>query len=88
MNVIQSSAGKLEAAAKQFLVTSMSGENKPPYNLIDYHEVIYDIYRCAPQILSGIAAYLIGELLVKSVGDYFTCLFLSVFFYLICGMVY
>lgn len=65
MNVIQNSAGKLEAAVKQFLVTSMSGENKPPYNLIDYHEVIYDIYRCAPQILSGIAAYLIGELLVS-----------------------
>ncbi|XP_016903052.2 sister chromatid cohesion protein PDS5 homolog A isoform X1 [Cucumis melo] len=63
MNVIQNSAGKLEAAVKQFLVTSMSGENKPPYNLVDYHEVIYDIYRCAPQILSGIAAYLIGELL-------------------------
>ncbi|KAG6583667.1 Sister chromatid cohesion protein PDS5-like B, partial [Cucurbita argyrosperma subsp. sororia] len=82
MNVIQSSAGKLEAAVKQFLVTSMSGENKPPYNLIDYHEVIYDIYRCAPQILSGIAAYLIGELLtdqldtrlkaVTLVGDLFS----------------
>lgn len=69
MNVIQNSAEKLEAAVKQFIVTSMSGENKPPYNLIDYHEVIYDIYCCAPQILSGIAAYLIGELLVKSVGD-------------------
>lgn len=64
MNVIQNSAGQLEAAVKQFLVTSMSGDNKPPYNLIDYHEVIYDIYRCAPQILSGIAPYLIGELLV------------------------
>lgn len=82
MNVIQNSAGKLEAAVKQFLVTSMSGENKPPYNLIDYHEVIYDIYRCAPQILSGIAAYLIGELLtdqldtrlkaVGLVGDLFS----------------
>ncbi|XP_022967040.1 sister chromatid cohesion protein PDS5 homolog A-like isoform X1 [Cucurbita maxima] len=75
MNVIQNSAEKLEAAVKQFIVTSMSGENKPPYNLIDYHEVIYDIYCCAPQILSGIAAYLIGELLtdqldtrVKAVG--------------------
>ncbi|XP_038893526.1 sister chromatid cohesion protein PDS5 homolog B isoform X2 [Benincasa hispida] len=82
MNVIQNSAGKLEAAVKQFLVTSMSGENKPPYNQIDYHEVIYDIYRCAPQILSGIAAYLIGELLtdqldtrlkaVGLVGDLFS----------------
>ncbi|XP_022142523.1 sister chromatid cohesion protein PDS5 homolog A isoform X2 [Momordica charantia] len=82
MNVIQNSAGQLEAAVKQFLVTSMSGDNKPPYNLIDYHEVIYDIYRCAPQILSGIAPYLIGELLtdeldtrlkaVGLVGDLFS----------------
>ncbi|XP_048323371.1 sister chromatid cohesion protein PDS5 homolog A [Ziziphus jujuba] len=62
MNVIEQCAGKLEAGIKQFLVSSMSGDSKSNYQ-IDYHEVIYDVYRCAPQILSGVVPYLTGELL-------------------------
>lgn len=31
---------------------------------MDYHEIIYDVYHCAPQILSGVVPYLTGELLV------------------------
>ncbi|XP_031270403.1 sister chromatid cohesion protein PDS5 homolog A-like [Pistacia vera] len=81
MNVIKQCAGKLEAGIKQFLVSSMSGDSRPENSQIDYHEVIYDIYRCAPQILSGVVPYLTGELLteqldtrlkaVQLVGDLF-----------------
>lgn len=64
MNVIERCAGKLETHLKQFLISSMSGDSRSPKCHIDYYEVIYDIYRCAPQILSGVVPYLTGELLV------------------------
>lgn len=64
MNVIEQCAGKLEAGIKQFLVSLMSGDSRPGHSHIDYHEVIYDVYRCSPQILSGVVPYLTGELLV------------------------
>ena len=57
MNVIESCSVKLEAGIKQFLVSSISGDTKP-LNQIDYHEVIYDIYQFAPEILSGVIPYL------------------------------
>lgn len=66
MNVIEQCAGKLEPAMKQFLLSSISGENRSLSNQIDYREVIFDIYCCAPQILSGIIPYLTGELLVTA----------------------
>ncbi|XP_038690339.1 sister chromatid cohesion protein PDS5 homolog A-like isoform X1 [Tripterygium wilfordii] len=81
MNIIENCAGKLEVGIKQFLISSMSGD-RPVDSQIDYHEVIYDIYRCAPQILVGVVPYLTGELLtdqldtrlngVRLVGDLFT----------------
>ncbi|XWS18109.1 hypothetical protein CRYUN_Cryun32bG0013400 [Craigia yunnanensis] len=81
MNVIEQCSGKLEAGIKQFLISMMSRDNQLVNNEIDYHEVIYDIYHCAPQILSGVIPYLTGELLtdqldtrlraVKLVGDLF-----------------
>ena len=64
MNVIEHCAAKLEPGIKQFLVSSISGDNRSMNSEIDYHEVIYDIYGCAPQILSGVIPYLTGELLV------------------------
>lgn len=64
MNVIQHCSGKLEPGIRQFLISSMSGDNRSSNNQIDYQEVIYDIYRCAPQVLSGVVPYLTGELLV------------------------
>ncbi|KAJ6380523.1 hypothetical protein OIU77_029422 [Salix suchowensis] len=63
LNVIEHCAGKLEAGIKQFLISSMSKDSRLANCKIDYHEVIYDIYRCAPQILSGAIPYLTGELL-------------------------
>ncbi|KAK9156348.1 hypothetical protein Sjap_003828 [Stephania japonica] len=81
MNVIEQCAGKLEPYVKQFLISSMSGDNSSLNSQVDYHEVIYDIYCCAPQILSGVIPYLTGELLtdqlhtrlkaVKLLGDLF-----------------
>ncbi|XP_047317531.1 sister chromatid cohesion protein PDS5 homolog A-like isoform X2 [Impatiens glandulifera] len=81
MNVIEQCSGKLEPYIKQFLISSISGDNKSSDCQIDYHEIIYDIYHCAPQILSGVVPYLTGELLtdqlatrlkaVRLVGDLF-----------------
>lgn len=66
MNVIEKCAGKLEAGIKQFLISTMSGDSKSVKYQIDCHEVIYDVYHCAPQILTGVAPYLTGELLVST----------------------
>ncbi|XP_077237607.1 sister chromatid cohesion protein PDS5 homolog A-like isoform X2 [Tasmannia lanceolata] len=81
MNVIQHCAGKLEPCIKQFLISSMSGDNSSLNTQLNYHDVIYDLYQCAPQILSGIIPYITGELLtdqldirlkeVKLLGDLF-----------------
>ncbi|XP_016550308.1 sister chromatid cohesion protein PDS5 homolog A isoform X2 [Capsicum annuum] len=81
MKVIEQCSGKLEPSIKEFLVTSISGDSSPTTFEIDYHEVIYDIYRCAPQILLGVVPYITGELLtdqldvrlkaVHLVGDLF-----------------
>ncbi|KAL9237009.1 hypothetical protein vseg_011602 [Gypsophila vaccaria] len=62
MNVIRSCAAKLEPVVKQFLISSMS-EDGPSNCHIDYHGVIYDLYCCSPEILSGVIPYLTGELL-------------------------
>lgn len=64
MKVIEQCAPKVESDIKQFLISSMSGDSRYSSSQIDYHEVIYDLYRCAPQALSGVAPYLTGELLV------------------------
>ncbi|KAL3850966.1 hypothetical protein ACJIZ3_012848 [Penstemon smallii] len=63
MNVIEHCAEKLEPGIKQLVVSSMSGESSSLKPEINYHNVLYDIYRCSPQILSGVVPYLTGELL-------------------------
>ncbi|XP_008805490.2 sister chromatid cohesion protein PDS5 homolog A isoform X2 [Phoenix dactylifera] len=63
MNVIEHCARKLEPCIMQFLVSSLSGDNSYLNKSLDHHEVIYDIYQCAPQILTGITPYITGELL-------------------------
>ncbi|XP_024988327.1 sister chromatid cohesion protein PDS5 homolog B-like isoform X2 [Cynara cardunculus var. scolymus] len=82
MNVIGQCAGKLEPGIKQFILSSMSGDSSPSNPQIDYHEVIYDIYQCAPHALSRIVSYLTQELqtdnvelrlkAVRLVGDLFS----------------
>lgn len=64
MNIIEQCAVKLEAGIKRFLISSISGDSQLVNSHIDYHEVIYDIYHCAPQMLFGVVPYLKGELLV------------------------
>ncbi|XP_071725151.1 sister chromatid cohesion protein PDS5 homolog A-like, partial [Rutidosis leptorrhynchoides] len=66
MNVIEQCAETLKAEIKQFLITSMSGESKSANSDIDYHKVIYNIYCCAPHILTGVVPYITGELSVFS----------------------
>lgn len=64
MDVIKRTAEKLESEVKQFLISSISGVGKSSDNNLDYHEVIYDIYHCAPNILLGVIPYLTVELSV------------------------
>ncbi|KAI4365017.1 hypothetical protein MLD38_021039 [Melastoma candidum] len=83
LKVMESCAEKLEPWVKQFLVSSMSEDGESTVaQKIDYHEVIYDFYQSAPQILIGIIPYLTGELLsdqletrlraVRLIGDLFS----------------
>ncbi|KAK4802635.1 hypothetical protein SAY86_000838 [Trapa natans] len=82
MNVIESCSAKLEPVIKEFLISSISGDIEPSNEQIDYHEVIYDLYKSAPQLLFGVISYLTGELLtdhldarlkaVRLVGDLFS----------------
>ena len=69
MNVIQQCVGKLEPSIKQFLLSLMSGDSELVNNQVQYHGVIYDLYCCAPQIVSGVLPYITGELLV--ICDFF-----------------
>ncbi|CAL9087272.1 unnamed protein product [Musa acuminata var. zebrina] len=63
MNVIEHCADKLGPCIVQLLVSSLSDDNSYLDRSLDHHEVIYDIYQCAPQILTGIIPYITGELL-------------------------
>ncbi|KAK4398821.1 Sister chromatid cohesion protein PDS5 [Sesamum angolense] len=63
MSVVEHCSRKLEPGIKQFLVSSMSGDGSALKHEINYHGVLYNIYCCAPQILSGVVPYLTGELL-------------------------
>ncbi|EPS67178.1 hypothetical protein M569_07597, partial [Genlisea aurea] len=62
-NVIRKCAAKLEPSIKQFLVSSISGDRKTPQHGISYHGVLYNVYCCAPQVVSEVVPYLTGELL-------------------------
>ncbi|KAK7331159.1 hypothetical protein VNO77_25376 [Canavalia gladiata] len=63
MNAIKQCIGKLEPSIKQFLLLLVSRDSKPVNSQVQYHEVIYDLYCCAPQILSGVLPYITEELL-------------------------
>ncbi|XP_020090102.1 sister chromatid cohesion protein PDS5 homolog A isoform X1 [Ananas comosus] len=63
MNVIERCAGKLEPFIKQFLISSLSGDSGYLSDSVDHHEVIFDVYQCAPQMLTKIVPYITGELL-------------------------
>ncbi|XP_071707442.1 sister chromatid cohesion protein PDS5 homolog A-like [Rutidosis leptorrhynchoides] len=81
MKVIGQCSEIIEPSIKKFVISSMSEDESSSIHQIDSHEVIYDIYSCAPQILSDIVPYLTKELLtdklelrlktVKLLGDLF-----------------
>ncbi|XP_011628282.1 sister chromatid cohesion protein PDS5 homolog A isoform X1 [Amborella trichopoda] len=63
MNVVEHCAGKLEPYVNPFLISALSGDKHFVDDELDYHEIIYHIYRCAPEILHGVVPYMTGELL-------------------------
>nr|XP_043623301.1 sister chromatid cohesion protein PDS5 homolog B-like isoform X2 [Erigeron canadensis] len=67
MNVIGQCAGKLEHGIKQIILSSVLGDKRALNPQIDYHGVIYDIYRCAPQVLFQIVPYLSKDLLTDEI---------------------
>ncbi|XP_010227757.1 sister chromatid cohesion protein PDS5 homolog A isoform X2 [Brachypodium distachyon] len=62
-SVIEHSAGKLEPYIKKFLTSSLAGDNSSSNGHIDHHEVIFDVYQCAPKVLKVVVPYITGELL-------------------------
>ncbi|KAK7332449.1 hypothetical protein VNO80_29201 [Phaseolus coccineus] len=63
MNIIQQCMEKLEPSIKQVLLSLISGDSKEINSQVQYHEVIYDLYCCAPQILYEVLPYVTGELM-------------------------
>jgi len=66
MNIIQQCMEKLEPNIKQVLLSLISGDSQERNSQIEYHEVIYDLYCCAPQILYEVLPYVTGELMVNT----------------------
>jgi sister chromatid cohesion protein PDS5 len=65
-NVIEHSAGKLEPYIKKFLTSSLAGDGSSSNGQVDHHEIILDVYQCAPKVAKVVVPYITGELLVWS----------------------
>ncbi|XP_006656003.1 sister chromatid cohesion protein PDS5 homolog A [Oryza brachyantha] len=66
-HVIEHSAGKLEPYLRKFLTSSLDGDGNSVNHNIDHHEVIFDLYQCAPKVLKVVVPYITGELLADQV---------------------
>ncbi|KAL5225230.1 hypothetical protein ABZP36_011869 [Zizania latifolia] len=66
-NVIEHSAEKLEPYIRKFLTSSLAGDGSSVNDNIDHHEVIFDLYQCAPKVLKVVVPYITGELLADQV---------------------
>ncbi|KAM0917721.1 hypothetical protein ACQ4PT_009179 [Festuca glaucescens] len=66
-SVIEQSAGKLEPYIKKFLTSSLAGDKSSSNGHIDHHEVIFNLYQCAPKVLKVVVPYITGELLADQV---------------------
>lgn len=66
ISVVQHCAEKLEPFVQRFL-TSVMFENKTARTDLqeDYHEIIFEIYQCAPQMLLAVIPNLTQELLTR-----------------------
>ncbi|KAE8771343.1 Sister chromatid cohesion protein PDS5-like protein B [Hordeum vulgare] len=58
---------KLEPYIKKFLTSSLAGANSSANGHIDHHEVIFDVYQCAPRVLKVAVPFITGELLADEV---------------------
>eukprot|EP00253_Pinus_taeda_P035266 PITA_35266 len=63
MNVMRCVAIKLEQNVNLFLTSVMSAKRKSANDLCNYHEIIFNIYQCAPKILRSVIPNLTQELL-------------------------
>ncbi|KAF0904436.1 hypothetical protein E2562_034511 [Oryza meyeriana var. granulata] len=66
-HVIEHSAGKLEPYLRKFLTSSLEGDGSSANGTIDHHEVMFDLYQCAPKVLKVVVPYITGELLADQV---------------------
>ncbi len=63
--VVEESAEILEPYVRNFLIFAMSdGIGLPTALKNDYHELIYELYCCAPQMVQGVLPYLKEQLVV------------------------
>lgn len=65
--VFERCAENLEPYVTRFLTTVMAEGKSSAYRWRDYHEMIYELYRCVPKILLHIIPKLIDELLTDKV---------------------
>lgn len=64
MSVLEQCAIKLEPYVIHFITSAMAAEETSQNNSqTAYHEIIYDIYQCAPQMLQGVIPNMTHELL-------------------------
>jgi len=65
--VVEKCADKLEPYVRSFLTSVMvEGKSLDSGLHKDHHEIIYELYDCAPQLLSGVIPYINDELVVQS----------------------
>jgi sister-chromatid-cohesion protein PDS5 len=63
--VVEESAEILDPYVQQFFILAMSdGSGLPTALKKDYHELIYELYCCAPQMVQGVLPYLKEQLVV------------------------
>ncbi|WVY92603.1 hypothetical protein V8G54_031691 [Vigna mungo] len=65
LSIVQQCMEKLEPSIKQFLLSLISGDSQEMNSQVQYDEVIYDLYRCAPQILYEVFPYVTRELMTE-----------------------
>lgn len=65
--VVEKCADKLEPYVRSFLASVMvEGKSLDSGLHKDHHEIIYELYGCAPQLLSGVIPCINDELVVQS----------------------
>ena len=67
--MVEKCADKLEPYVRSFLTSVMvEGKSLDSGLLKDHHEVIFELYSCTPQLLSGVIPHINDELVVRSMS--------------------